>query len=281
MHTYRTREELRLKLVQAFAVLPEVYHIHFFGREAEGNSDGYSDIDMVVCTNDLAKTETEYRQVLGAISPIRATFCLESTSQSHSEMVMLRDYSPYQKIDLTLGDDSQLGWPDPSGPLLIAHKDLACAKPSSTKLDSLDIRHDIRYQLTDILFSLARFTKCLFRHDLDMYRRWISITTATLVLLYQKHYGWEPETKRTGVGSSEIRHLYQRLTLHEREQLDLIRPPSAKLDLARSYQASIGLFVELALQKAASLRVPLDVDLIQYMREFLDFEIERYTCLGV
>jgi hypothetical protein len=46
-------------------------------------------------------------------------------------------------------------------------------RSSKTKLEFIPITHDVSYLLTDVLFSVARFTKCLFRQDLDMYRSYM------------------------------------------------------------------------------------------------------------
>jgi predicted nucleotidyltransferase len=48
MATHGTREDLRHRVIEAFAVQDEIYRICTFGREAEGKHDRYSDIDVVV-----------------------------------------------------------------------------------------------------------------------------------------------------------------------------------------------------------------------------------------
>jgi len=35
MDTYKTRENLKRRIIEAFASEEEIYHIHLFGREAE------------------------------------------------------------------------------------------------------------------------------------------------------------------------------------------------------------------------------------------------------
>jgi len=99
-----TREQLRHSLIEAFSAQGEIYRICRFGREAEGKHDRCSDIDMVVYSNDPARTKASYGEVFSSISPIRATFALGGTADSYSEMVMLRDHSPYHKVDFPIGD---------------------------------------------------------------------------------------------------------------------------------------------------------------------------------
>lgn len=276
MSTVKARVDLSQRLVNAFAAQEEVYHIHFFGREAEGCSDRYSDIDMVICSNDLTVTKMTYRDVLSSIAPVRATFCLGGSPHSYSEMVLLEGYSPYHKIDLTIGDNTMVDWPAAVCPISVVYRNQQRERVSRTVLEKVQIEHDVRYVLTDVLFSIARFTKCLFRRDLDMYRRWASISNVTLVTLYEKHFGWEHESTRQKLGSSEIRQLYEDLTSSEIQRVYAICPPSARLDLALSYQTSVDLLIDLSKEKADYFGMALDDGLIGFIQEFMVSEMVRY-----
>ncbi len=142
-----SREELRRRVIEAFAAREEVYRVCLFGREAEGTQDSYSDIDMVVCSSDLAMTLATYRDVFASISPLRATFTLAATPDGYSEMVMLRDYSPYQKVDFSIGDSGKQGWN-----LVTVYDSPQKCRPSPTSLCAVPIRRDVAYKLCDILF---------------------------------------------------------------------------------------------------------------------------------
>ncbi len=271
----KERADLSQGLVEAFSRQKEIYHIHFFGREAEGCSDHFSDIDMVICSNDLVATKTKYQDVLASIAPIKATFHLEETLNSFSEMILLEGYSPYHKVDFTIGDSTKLNWPD-SAPLLTVYDNQKQQRESQTKLKETEITQDIEYVLSNILFSVARFTKCLFRRDIDMYRRWESISNVTLVMLYENYFGWEYESRKRKLGSREIRELYRYLTPREIEQLHMIRPPHGKINLAYSYKACIDLFIELAKRKATYFHKNPNFHLINFVRGFMESEISRY-----
>ena len=274
MTSYGTREELREKIIQTFAARDEVYQISFFGKEARGKGDRYSDIDVVICSGDLARTQAEYLNVFNSISPVRATFPLGGDIDGFAEMVLLRDYSPYQKVDFSVHRDiSGKAW---AGPFLVVYRDEGKRRVSPTKLDEVHIQQHVAYKLNDVLFSVARFTKCLFRQDIDMYRRWSSITGVTLVMLYEKYFGWETETTKRRLGSSETERLCNALEPHERQQIEVIFPPKAAVDLALSYQTSVDLFVELSKQKAEHLGVALDQEFVEYIQGFMDSEIARY-----
>ena len=267
-----TREQLRHRLIDAFAAQEDVYRICLFGREAEAKHDRYSDIDMVVYSNDPARTKASYREVFSSISPIRATFTLGGTTDTYSEMVMLRGYCPYHKVDFSIGD-----WGLWESGLLEVYASPNRARTPRSTLRNVEIERNVAYVLTDVLFSVARFTKCLFRRDIDMYRRWESITDLTLVLLHEKHFGWERETRSKRLDGYQTKCLCEALGAEEAGRLHRIRPPHARLDLAASYQASFELLVELSRQKARHFRVALDDDLIAYVGGFMDDEIRRYA----
>jgi len=270
----RTRAGLQSRIIKLFSAQEEVYQIHFFGKEVRGKEDCYSDIDMVVCTSDLIKTRNKYRELFASIASIRATLPLSSDADGYAEMIMLEGYSPYQKIDFSFQRDVEdKAW---VGPFLTIYDDPSKRTPNQSRLPGLPIKKDVAYKLNDVLFSVARFTKCLFREDIDMYRRWNSITGVTLAMLYEKHFDWEVETLRKGLAGFETERLYQVLDASEREQVDRIFSPQAKLDLTSSYQASINLFVELSKNKAAYFGVDLDRALIEYIMSFMDSEIARY-----
>ncbi|MFC1975245.1 hypothetical protein ACFLXQ_02475 [Chloroflexota bacterium] len=271
MEAYKTRDNLRRKIIEVFAAQEEVYQIRLFGKEVEGKHDCYSDIDLIVCSNDPAKIQARYMDVFGLISPVRATFTLGVTSDGFSEMVMLKDYSPYQKIDFSIGDLGKEDWP-----FVVVYENKEKPSVKQTTLNEVHLRQDVVYKLTDILFSIARFTKCLFRRDVEMYRRWKSITDATLVMLYEKYFGWESETFKKKLDPSEAKCLYENLEVDEKEQTHIIFPPNAKLDLALSYQTSIGMFIELAEQKADYFGTALDFGFIEYIKRFMNSEIDRY-----
>lgn len=271
MDLYQMREDLKCRVIEAFVGQEEIYQIRLFGREAEGQSDGYSDIDLIVCSNDPARTQDRYRQVFNSISPVWATFPLVSTAESFSEMILLAGYSPYHKIDFSIGSRGKEDWRS-----LMAYDSPDKPRTACTRLTPVDIRQDVAYKLLDVLFSVARFTKCLFRDDVDMVRRWQSITNLTLVLLYEKYCGWQPEMLAKRLGAYEFKSLSEHLDPEDREVLYSIYSPDGYLDLARSYRASIDLFIELSRQKADYFGVVLQEELIAAIKQFLDAEINRF-----
>ncbi|MBU3927837.1 MAG: nucleotidyltransferase domain-containing protein [Bacteroidetes bacterium] len=262
---------MRKLLIDAFSSQNEVYKICFFGREAEGKHDCYSDIDVLVFSNDLPKTKAIYKQVFSSISPIRSVIQLEAHPGGYSEMVQLVDYSPYQKVDFSILGEGMCNWNQ-----YVVYQNQNKPINYHQKLEDIPITHDIGYLNKEIMFSVARFTKCLFRHDIDMYRRWTNISVTALALLYEKHFGWKLEIDKSSLGSSGTKRLYDDLESDERSFVEKIRPSDGKLDILLSYQSSIELIIELSRQKAQHFDIMLDCDFMEYIYSFMIVEMAKY-----
>ena len=91
----RPREELHRELCAVFSAQPEIRGIYVFGREVDGQPDEYSDIDMILCSDDLARSHRNYRDVLWKIAPIVGTYLIHSDVAEIAEMVLLEEFSPY------------------------------------------------------------------------------------------------------------------------------------------------------------------------------------------
>ena len=272
---YKSRDELRSAVIEVFAQRPEITQVFLFGREAQNQHDEYSDLDVIVCSNDLATTQADYRALFGSISPVIGTLLLESSAENLSEMLMLQDYVPYQKIDFSIVNNIEYKVQRNFDPFLRVYDNQSIQTPSSTQLD-LVIVDAIRNQLHDFLFAVPRFTKCLFRQDIDMYRRWKGISDIALVLLYEKYEGWKPEAATGKLSAREAHLLYDRVNPHEHEMLRSIFPIKAQLNLAHSYQRCIHLLIDLCRQKAACFGIDIDETFIEHIRQFLDTEIDRF-----
>ena len=121
------------------------------------------------------------------------TYTIVATEQELAQMVLFRDASPYQKLDLSISASIEKpGF----GPFKCLYRDPALTAVSTTRL-AVDPAARLRLQnrLNDILFSIPRFTKCLFRQDHDMYRRWTGVTEALAMLLFESHFGWSREPR--------------------------------------------------------------------------------------
>jgi hypothetical protein len=276
MSKFKTRNELRNLVIDSFSKEAEIFSIFFFGKEIDKKSDEYSDIDMIVCSNDLAKTQSKYLQIFNDISPIIGSYLLDSTENNLSQMVMLKDFSPYQKIDLSITDSIKTKVSSGFGPFISVYEDDSHSDKIDSKLEIIQ-ENTVKNQLDDFLFSVPRFTKCLFRDDFDMYRRWKGISDIVMVLLYEKYFGWEEKSSKKKISAKEVSELYKKLNYDENELLKKIFPLSGNLNIAKSYELCIKLLITLCNQKADYYKVKLSEDFIQYVERFLNSEIKRYT----
>lgn len=272
---FKGRDELRKLLIEALSQQTEIFQIFFFGKEVEGRDDEFSDFDVIVCSNDLVRTQNNYKKVFNSISPIVGTYLLESSVENLSKMIMLRDFSPYQKIDFSIVNDIKLKKRLGFGPFSLVYENIQEQRIGPSKLNVVQV-DQTENQLNDFLFAVPRFTKCLFRKDVEMYRRWKSISDITLVLLYEKYFGWAKEVSRKKLSAKEANILYGKVSDKERHLLEKIFPTTAKLDIVSSYQLCIDLLIELSQQKLKSFEIKVNNELIDHIRNFLDLEIKRY-----
>ncbi len=272
---WKSRDVLRQALIGRFAIRSEITSIHLFGREAIGEHDVYSDIDMIVCSADLAATQRHYLTTFSAISPIRGTLLLESSADNLSQMVMLQDYSPYQKVDFSIVNNIAYRVERGFGPFLCVYEASDSPQPSPTQLTIVH-ENPVVNQLQDFLFAVPHFTKCLFRQDLDLYRRWKGISNMVLVLLHEKYTGWQLTTTLKALPSREANRLYKQIEADEQAALTAIFPANAEVNLARSYQQCIELLTRLCCEKALYFDVEVDKAFIDFMQDFLVAETWRF-----
>ncbi len=233
------RQALQDRLIAQLAARPEIRSVYTFGRAVSGQPDAYSDLDLVIASSDRPQTQRVLPELFAAISPVRSQLILASSPDLYAAMVMLRDCSPYQKIDLDA---------------------------------------DLQNQLNDILFSIPRFAKCLFRHDPYLYQRFYATVENTLTLLYESHHDWQMP-KRAKLNSREYQQLYAGLKDAERSQVEKILPFDARPDIPQSFLACIDLLLDLYQTKAQALNLSLDDAFNTYIRNLLSTEIRRFRTL--
>lgn len=275
----KPRSILNKLLIESFSKEKEIYAIYLFGKVVTGEIDEYSDIDMVICSNDLATTQSNYQRILSDISPIMGSFLLNSTETDLSQMVMLYDFSPYQKIDLSITDCIETKIQAGFGPFLDVYKDKSLTAKVNSELVIIEEEHVIN-QLKNYLFAVPRFTKCLFRKDTDMYRRWKNTSDQAMVMMHEKVFGWEENIARKQISAKEISRLNQTMSVGDVELLSGIFPASGVINIAESYRLCVELLLLLCRQKASFFAVELDEAIIQHIERFLDAEIRRYRKIG-
>jgi hypothetical protein len=271
--TQRCRQDLHTRLVAAFAAGAEVSAIHVFGREVADDVDEFSDIDMVICSSDLRLTQAQHREILSAISPVRASFCIVSDEHQIAQMIMLKDYSPYQKIDFEITD--HISRKQAFAPFKCIYQRDPTPAATHSALQIHSERMTLANQFNDILFSIPRFTKCLFRRDRDLYRRWVGVTEHLAVLLYESHFGWG-QIKPSRLSPPQYKAVHHTLDNAATERMEAIWPVGGNPCLPESFRLAIDWIIELTAAKAKVLDTTVDMDFAQYLQAFLGEELRRW-----
>jgi hypothetical protein len=232
----RSRTDLRERILQAFASQSEVNAIHAFGREVDGQADEYSDIDLIVYSDDLAFSQRKSPDVLQSIAPVLGTYCIVLEPSTLAQMVMFSGYSPYQKLDLSYTDNPDAL--EAFGPTACLYQREPLHRPSQTRIELNGRRDELGNWLNDVLFSIPRWTKCLFRRDRDVYRRWIGAAEHLAVMLYESCFGWERE-HRYRLRPQEYKALHKHLSLPFQDVLDRVQPLDGRPDLVLGYELAV------------------------------------------
>lgn len=260
------------KLVDVFSKEPEVWKIKVFGKLTEGTSDSFSDVDIRIISKNPYLTQQKLHDIIEKnISKIRKTFLLASDPNCFAEMIMLKNYSPYQKIDISIERD---GFGVPFSPIATVYENDS-AKGLNKDCKVYEIKETVEYEVVNFLFGIPRITKCFFRNNFDMYRRWKYLTDSLLVLLNEKYTGWQMTNESKKLRANESKLLYQNLTRSDMKKLEKIFPLNGVVDISKSFLSGLMLYIELSRDKAIAMNVSLDEEFIEYMVKFARKEVKR------
>lgn len=261
------------KLIDVFSKEPEVWKIKVFGRLTEGVSDSYSDVDIRIISKDPYLTQRNFHSVIEKnISRIRKTFPLVSDRNSFAEMIMLEKYSPYQKIDISIERE---GFGVPFNPIsTVFQNDLSVGLDRDCEVH--EIKKTVEYELLNVLFGVPRTTKCFFRRDFDIYRRWQSLTNSLLVILNEKYMGWQEINEQERIRAHDSKVLYKKMSKSDILKLKKVFPSDGMVDISKSFLSILDMYVEIADQKAKAQNVVLDEGFIKYIVNFAKKEVRRF-----
>lgn len=271
-----TPQNLLKQLSEKFSQSEEIFLIATFGSAINNEMDEYSDVDIILCSNDLATTYGNYRSIIESISPISAasSFYYDKPNVI-SEVLYLKNYKPYQKVDLTIVP--YLGYLSDFNPNVfilyenqvkdrtlkrgIIHKN----KPIET-LDSWMINY---------MALVVGFVKSYKRRNMEIYRYWELIKDATIVLMFEKYNGWSKQYNRPRLTSAEYKDLfYRKINKNEYDLLSQVLPQSGVLDIKLSLIVSFFLFCELLTIKSNAIKEYVNLEFLDYIKNFLQNELK-------
>lgn len=84
--------------------LPGFRSLSIFGSIPEGRSDGYSDIDLIVETDDLTAAKEQVLGVLEGVGPIEFCWAINLRPDEWNPMIVFRDEGYFHRLDLGVTD---------------------------------------------------------------------------------------------------------------------------------------------------------------------------------
>ncbi len=267
----QSRDELLDNIINVFSKQAEVREITLFGSNADDTKDYYSDIDIRIHSNDLFSTQSKYLQLLGGISPVLETLVIQSDQKNLAQMIMLRDYSPYHKIDFGI-----CSGPCVFTPSLSVYKNVNAAFNES-KLQILPITNDVKYGLDYLLFRVPRITKCFFRKDMKGYIKWQETVNLMLGLFFEKYHTYKKISHMNSFSRRRITNLYSLLNDTDKKVFDKVLPHSGDLNLADSFLAALKLIITISKDKAAHFDIALNEEFITSIEEFCAEECNKLS----
>ena len=265
----QAKSKLLKNIVEIFSQQKEIYNISVFGREVGGKADRYSDIDIIICTDDLAKTQKYYKQKLSTISPILGNYFLRLEDTEIVEMILLKGISPYNKIDLSISNN--LAGKSEFSPF----KKLYCREGKGPSC-STKIRTNVKYSkninmLHDRLFSIPRFTKTLFRDEQqETYRRWQATINEYLKILMRKYLSYVPEKQLHPIA---FKNLKDKINRNDSNKMKMILPAANNFSIGNSYKLAMHEITKYYLAKISTYPYR---EFYNTMMQFLNEEIDRF-----
>lgn len=267
--TKGSREELLDKIVKVFTEQSEVREITIFGSNADKTADCYSDIDLRVHSNDLLRTQKTYLQLINSISPIFETLAIQSDSENMAQMIMLRGYSPYHKIDFGICSGACVFTPSRS-----VYKNEKVITIDS-KLQIFPITNVVKYNLDYQLFRVPRIIKCFFRKNVAGYKKWNETVNLVLGLLFEKYHTYKKISQTKEFSRRRTKILYGLLNAEDKNAFNNILPYTGELNLVDSYMAALKIMIAISKEKAAHFDIGLNEEFITFIENFCEEECHK------
>ena len=101
-----TQTHLLDALRATLPALPGFRSLSLFGSLAEGRADEYSDIDLMVTTDDLPEAKAHLLGLLEEVGPVEFCWAIDLRPDEWNPTIVFRDEGYHRKLDLGLADTS-------------------------------------------------------------------------------------------------------------------------------------------------------------------------------
>jgi len=241
--------------------------LYAFGSLAEGKEDAFSDVDLIVVSNDLEASLAARHGVLSRVAPLSLEWEIAPSRDAWAATYLFAGISLYHKLDLGFvasGDvvDGVQMWRHHS-----SHS--AQSEGRSMGVPYAPAPGTVEHVVTGHLLGVTRYVKARRRgNDLLCWRFASALLDATLALLYAK--------------SCQKSILDRRLTTTEYLELDARLDPAVRsrmlsrmqLAPAAAMDRSVRLLVTDMLQTSADLGASIPDSLTAQLMAFFDAELD-------
>lgn len=112
-------DDLSQRINTCLRGLPEFQELSYFGSTAEGRSDGYSDLDITVTTDDLSAARLRLLKELEATSPIESCWLISMRPGESNLTIIFAEEGYYHRLDLGLIESGTINPPPEQTTLLM------------------------------------------------------------------------------------------------------------------------------------------------------------------
>lgn len=168
--------------------LPGFRTLSIFGSLADGRADEYSDLDIIVTTDDLAGAKAHLFDTLEQIGPIEFCWVTNLSPDEWNPTIMFREESYYHKLDLGLVDVSTVNRTIPTEQTVLLCNQCRAPVQVTAKRDAYAPQHgSIGHFLLGQFLGCTRYLKARKRgQTMTCYRFASAAVDWSLALLYAR-----------------------------------------------------------------------------------------------
>jgi predicted nucleotidyltransferase len=225
-------------LTEKLKTITEVKEIYTFGKILTGKTDQYSDVDIIIISDDLVSTLEKTDKLINEISSIEETYTLQSHENKIVQMYKLKDYLPYQKIDLSIECDvNEIIFEKKR--IYQNERKLSIPKTTLPVLNT----NTFKNHFNDLLFAIPRFLKSAHRKDISIYRRWNQTLNNFWFCLFRTYVAPKSFSTRK-INPNEFERIFLIIPEELKIKIEEILPTNGHINIIEAYPKVISLMIQ-------------------------------------
>jgi predicted nucleotidyltransferase len=254
-------------LKEKLKTIPEIKKIYTFGKIVTGKTDKFSDVDIIIVADDLLSTYEKTIDLINEISKIKETYIIKSTENKIAETYILDGYSPYQKIDLSVENDSNSIFFEPKE-LIYENKNTTVFPKTLLPIKNI---YSFENQFKDLLFAISRFLKSVHRNDITVYRRWEQTLNNFWYYLYITYVG-EKGFNNKKINPKEFDDIFASIPDELKNNIFTYLPLDGRLNIIDAYPELILKMIKI--NKMNLMYQDVNDDFTNFMIKFMNHELK-------